>query len=506
VAGAVKPLTPLLLAAVAVFGSEGDAPLFPGVPGDGLRVVAEELPEMFKFFEGHAAGQAEWRLPGWRRRRALRLPESAGSLPRLEIPPGIRAGEIRIVDAASGRLLPHWIEYMQVRERRAVAEGEDIHYGFPRLVRAGNGDLLLFYRVGTTHVYDYSSIAQRTSADGGRTWSAERIIHRDPRQDHSATNTVALVTPSGRVVNWLASFGFEANPRTRDTTYWRWSDDHGRTWSGAEIFDSNTGRSTYYVTDAIRTTDGMLAAAATFPPGGVGNCWTVIWHSTDSRSWTVRSHLTSPEENLGDETALMETAPGEIVCLLRTRRQSGADYPKGLLRFWSKDGGRTWTPPENLYAMLGCTLQRPFLTRLDNQTLLLTGRDYERKQVVAYLSTDNARSFGRRHVLDSYVQDGGYTTAVTVGERTVLVAYYTDIDSAPLKPDIKLVLLEALPEAGCLRIRLLEGQPGGSVCVYYDNPGAEPREERAEARIWPEVNVARPEWGAEEHQPTQPGN
>ena len=38
--------------------------------------------------------------------------------------------------------------------------------------------------------------------------------------------------------------------------------------------------------------------------------------------------------------------------------------------------------------MLDCTLQRPFLTHLGDRTYLLSGRDFDRKQVVAYLSLD----------------------------------------------------------------------------------------------------------------------
>ena len=48
-----------------------------------------------------------------------------------------------------------------------ITDSVDRHYGFPRLVRVQNGDLLLFYRVGTTHAYDDSAIAMRRSCDNG---------------------------------------------------------------------------------------------------------------------------------------------------------------------------------------------------------------------------------------------------------------------------------------------------------------------------------------------------
>ncbi|MBM3747918.1 MAG: exo-alpha-sialidase [Acidobacteria bacterium] len=318
----------------------------------------------------------------------------------------------------------------------------DVHYGFPRMVRAANGRLLLFYRVGTTHASDSSSIALRISADGGATWSAQRILYRDPDPARSAHNPVALVARSGRVILWISRYRFTPTPARREPGAWTWSEDHGATWTEFRTFDEDPSRSSYYLTDAIRIRDGLLGCAATFPPSGVGNCHALMWHSADDgKTWKVRSQLTAPEANRGDEVALLETGPGEILCLLRTRRQPGAtDYPKGLAALFSTDGGKTWTERENLHLMLGLTLQRPFLTRLDGKRVLLSGRDVERKEVVAFLSTDNARTFGHKTVIDSYLKDGAYTTCVTLTRTRVLMVYYAD--SPGTLPDLRAVRLE----------------------------------------------------------------
>lgn len=141
----------------------------------------------------------------------------------------------------------------------------------------------------------------------------------------------------------------------------------------------------------------------------------------------------------GDEVALLETEPGTILCLLCDRRHTD------LYRRWSKDNGRTWSKRESLRQMLDCVLQRPVLTRLDAKTLLLSGRDFKRRLVVAYLSRDNGQSFGERHVLDSFQRDGAYTTAVVTGKGRVLMAWYSDQGTVALKPDIKLATL-SVPE------------------------------------------------------------
>lgn len=324
----------------------------------------------------------------------------------------------------------------------AIVSGPGVHYGFPRFVRAANGQLLLFYRIGTTHAYDYSTVAMRRSQDDGKSWGAEKVLFRDPDAGRSAHNPVAVVTADKRVILWVSRFRFTPTPHRREPGAWAWSDDHGESWSPFATFDSDASRSSYYMTDVIRTSDGLLGSNATFPPSGIGNCYALQWHSADNgRTWQVRSQLTAPADNRGDEVGLLERAPGEVLCLLRTRRKPGSPgYPKGLSVFLSNDHGRTWSEQENLFAQLGLTLQRPFLTRLDPSRVLLTGRDVERKQIVAFLSRDNARTFGSKTVVDTYIRDGAYTSCVPLGRRKALLVYYAGSEGA--LPELRATRLE----------------------------------------------------------------
>ena len=325
---------------------------------------------------------------------------------------------------------------IQLTEPVLLTDDPTVHFGFPRMVRARNGDLLLFYRVGTTHAYDDGIIGMRISSDGGRTWSDQRVLW-SVEPGASAQNVVALVAPSGRVVLWTSRY--EYGPRVRHPCWWSSSEDHGGTWAPFVVFDSSKDHNCYYVTEAINTSDGSLAGDATFPSTGIGPCHTRIWHSADEgRTWTVRSRLTEPAENRGDEIALMEIRPGTLLCILRDRRRGD------VFRFWSYDAGRTWSARESIRDMLDCVLQRPFLTRLGERTMLLTGRDYERRLVVAYLSRDNGGTFAHRTELDSYQQDGAYTTAIPTGPMRCLIAWYSDSHTVPLKPDIKLATVNVM--------------------------------------------------------------
>ena len=76
----------------------------------------------------------------------------------------------RFVDPQSQLEVPHWSQTIELSEPRSIAVDPKVHYGFPRLIEAKDGRLLLFYRVGTSHAKDSSTIAMRTSLDEGASW------------------------------------------------------------------------------------------------------------------------------------------------------------------------------------------------------------------------------------------------------------------------------------------------------------------------------------------------
>ena len=170
-------------------------------------------------------------MPNANHRAPLTVSDPGAQALRVRLPAGADRDAVQVIEASNGGVVPHWIQTLEAGGVMDVATSRDVHYGFPRMVRAKNGDLLVFYRVGTSHAYDYSQIAMRRSRDVGTTWSEERILHADPKRDHSSHNPVAFVTKAGRVILWVSSYGFQSEPKTRDPGYWSWSDDHGETWA-----------------------------------------------------------------------------------------------------------------------------------------------------------------------------------------------------------------------------------------------------------------------------------
>jgi hypothetical protein len=431
------------------------------------------------FAEEPVSSADNWWNSNWKKREVVGLDRTSAGWVQIRLPANARPRDIRCVLRGSRTPLPHWTQTIEMNKPVRVAASREAHFGFPRMIRTKNGDLVLFYRVGQSHAYDRSSIAIRRSTDDGKSWTTQRILRTDV-PGYSAHNPVPLLTAGGRIVLWVSRYEFAKRPTVRHAGVWASSNDDGKTWSKFTRFDADTTRSSYYITDAIRTSFGLLAGSATFPPSGVGNCYVQIWHSADDgKTWAVRSNLTLPEENLGDEVALFEMDANRVLCLLRDRRR------KDIYRLWSTDGGKTWSKRERLRNMFDCAFQRPVLTRINKNTFLVTGRDMERRQTVAYVSRDGCRTFGERHVLDTYQRDGAYTSGVLVDKNTVLLTWYSDEGSAALKPDIKLARLTIHETPQSIWVQLPEKRSANRLDVYFDNAAATASESRAKAFLKP---------------------
>jgi hypothetical protein len=421
-----------------------------------------------------AVAETPWWNSAFRQRAAIELPAGASGMICVGLPSEWKAMDLRVVSGE--QVLDHWMQTLQMSGVRTMTPDRQFRARFPRLIRAKNGDLLLSYRVGHAHATSDSFIAQRISTDMGKTWSPERSIC-DFGKGISSQNVIMLPTSSGRIISWVSRYKFLDKGHERVHQVWAWSDNLGTTWSPWTQFDSSDQCNSYYMTDAIATTSGLLAVDAAFPPTGGGNCFAQVWHSSDEgKTWQVISRLTEPEENLGDEVGLIETAPGEVLCLLRDRRA------QTTWRLWSNNGGKTWSHREDISEMVGC-LQRPLLTRLDERTILATGRDRNNRFVVAFISRDNGHTFGARHVLESYHAEGGYTGAVATGPREALAAWHSDHDRRTGDPEVKLATL-CLSDQPCnLWFNLPKEAASKPVYVYFDSPGSQPAEQRRLAFI-----------------------
>lgn len=408
-----------------------------------------------------------WWQADWTHRRIV---EPQGEWCRIPYDPLTAKGRF----AAQPELcrLPHWAQTVEMTEPKAVAADPEVHYGFPRLVRTADGRLLLFYRVGLSHASDPAAIAMRTSFDNGKTWSDERIIHRDP-DGYCAHNPVAAVAPDGRIILFTSSYNWREGRKL--PMYWSHSDDHGDSWAPFTKFDTDASRSTYYMTDVVCADRGLFGMSTGFAPDARTQAHNLFWHSSDGRQWQVRSVMTKPEDNRGDEVDILPIGAESFMVLLRDRRR------QSTWRVWTTDEGRTWSEPEDIGAQVEI-LQRPYLTRLTQSLLLLSGRDRKRALIVVYVSRDSGKTFAERHVIDRFYGDGGYTAGVPLSVSSALLVYYADSSEARGRPDIRQVTLNVLdkPQRICLRAA------AQGTTYLYTRPGAtESTEDRTYAWMLP---------------------
>ena len=130
---------------------------------------------------------------------------------RFRLPAEAGRNAIRCVIKGQAEHLAHWVQTVEMTDPVRLAKSPEVHYGFPRMVRTANSDLLLFYRVGTMHARDRSSIVLTRSCDDGKTWSRQRILRTDA-PGFSAHNPVPFVTARGRVILWASRFQFSTMP------------------------------------------------------------------------------------------------------------------------------------------------------------------------------------------------------------------------------------------------------------------------------------------------------
>ena len=110
---------------------------------------------------------------------------------------------------------------------RVVHKGAHRSYYTTTAVKAYNGDILLFARVGLGHIGNDGHILMFRSMDNGRNWLDPVLIASDPVYD--CRNCIAVVTSTGRI---LLIYGkYDAVSKIGHGRWLRFSDTHGYHWS-----------------------------------------------------------------------------------------------------------------------------------------------------------------------------------------------------------------------------------------------------------------------------------
>ena len=315
--------------------------------------------------------------------------------------------------------------------------GRDGYHTFriPAIETAPDGSLLAFAEARKYNMADPGygkqdiDLVLKRSTDGGKTWSAMRVIE-DPGELWSAANPATVVDrQTGRVwVLYLRSkperSTATARPATDDMqTLARSSADNGVTWSepidltkvARDYGDPAWQASVIGPGGAIQTKTGRLVAPVwKVKPYGV----LAIFSDDHGQSWQRGQVM--PGKTGGDEDQLVELADGRL--LLDIRQNSG---PRRLVAT-SSDGGRTWSEPRpgEPVSPVCCAIERLSLKSAgdDRNRIIWTGpKGPSRKTLVVRVSYDEGETFTGERLISAEL--AAYSDLTILKDKTAGVLW-----------------------------------------------------------------------------------
>ena len=306
---------------------------------------------------------------------------------------------------------------------------------YPVIDRMANGRLVCIFAVKANNKPSKLKIAVSISDNNGKTWSAPQIIFDHPDKSDADPN---LLVDGDRILAFSTTVEI---PNKIDSTdiYMRSSND-GKNWSD-EVHISKPHR---YICGKIhqghRLKDGTLIMGYTWDTWAEQRTPAATEGEMDLKSGVLRSKdggktwhpggdlyavfaKTSPRATWGlGEPATVVLADGRIMTLMR----AGANT---LYQSWSSDGGLSWTTP--LPSKLTAHNSPAALWKLDNSNDIFvvwdnspTGRD----PLTAALSSDGGETWSSPKVI---VNTGGpqasYPSAVQASDGTLIAVWQQDL-------------------------------------------------------------------------------
>jgi hypothetical protein len=349
------------------------------------------------------------------------------------------------IGAAPGTGEPRRVDH-QVLFRR-----EGTYAAFPLAEVLADGRLAVAWLMNDRGVRDHYGVYEwrvNVSADEGRSWQPCDGVDpavpftwpgSSPRERYDryagATDGGALVAagavgwealPAGRRAE-AAGAGLRADPHpsgdpeqimvTGRRLFTQCSADGGRSWRRLEwVLPPREGMHGFPRTTTLA--DGTILAPLYESDRGAGTRGrNALLRSTDGgRSW--RYLLVGEGPPFGNESAFVETRPGQVLVLIRLAE------PGFLIACWSDDAGASWSLPVQT-EMWGYP---PHLLKLrDGRVLCSVGVRRAPLGVQAFISEDGIRWDTAHPAMlrtDGETRDLGYPVSVQLADGSIFTVYY----------------------------------------------------------------------------------
>lgn len=342
-----------------------------------------------------------------------------------------------------------------------IYSSQDDYCAWPAMIRAANGDILVFFCLTEEHLAPNGKIVLVRSNDNARTWEHPVAVFDSPVDDRDAGITLLN---DGRIIthfwstHWTCENYLKLPPEAYEQAMIdRWCDyvnqpdyieakkwqgawqlvsaDHGKTWS-----QPLPGKDSVH--GGVQLADGeILVASYRLERDFVG----VYSAKSTEDSWQQISavHSPNPDSLRFGEPHILQLASGRIIMLIRTTAIPYDDQGRRcyLWETYSDDNGITWAAPYPT-PLWGFP---PHLIQLSDGRVVCT-YGYRRPPYGqrACISEDGiAWNIEDEIILrdDAFNKDLGYPVSVELEPGIVLTAYYQpdlkDGDQRMTSPDPK---------------------------------------------------------------------
>jgi hypothetical protein len=310
--------------------------------------------------------------------------------------------------------------------------------GIPSLAVSPGGRLWATWYAGPTPGEDHNNyVVLSTSGDDGQTWREVLVVDPDAAGPRRTFDPELWIAPDGKL-RWF--FADRVGSQSSSDVLWM-----------IELADPESESSAWAPPACVAR--GVMMCKPTVLSSGEWVLPVCTWYTEQSskmvvssdggKTWSIRGGATMPkEQRCFDEHMFVERKDGTIWLWSRTK--------SGIAESVSTDRGKTW--PDLVPSALPHPSARFFVTRLASGNLLLVKHGpldnrTDRRQLTAYVSTDDGKTWGGGLMLDERVgvsyPDGQQTADGLIriiydyrrtSDRQILLATFREEDAAAGKP------------------------------------------------------------------------